>query len=148
MPAITRFAIDYLAVDSIRESEGALKRLFTCKEWLNGRLSKSCTGIKVDDIVSNRRFWSRCSSVVEVTASLVTVLRMADADKKATMGILYEGIERAKSAIGEKCSFVSKVIEIIERMWNTKIRRPIHYAGKYIFISLECFIVNYFFMKF
>ncbi|KAL4180124.1 hypothetical protein AMTRI_Chr13g90570 [Amborella trichopoda] len=146
-PAITRFATDYLAVDSIRQSEGALKRLFTCEEWLNDRLSKSSTGIKVDNIISNRLFWSRCSSVVEATAPLVTVLRMVDADKKATMGILYEGIERAKSAIGEKCNFASKVIEIIEKRWNTKFGRPIHYAGKYIFISLQCFSLNHFFMK-
>ncbi|ERM93864.1 hypothetical protein AMTR_s03848p00000490, partial [Amborella trichopoda] len=40
-PVITRFATDYLAVDSIRESEYAIKRLFTCEEWLNDRLSKS-----------------------------------------------------------------------------------------------------------
>ncbi|ERN13820.1 hypothetical protein AMTR_s00049p00217230 [Amborella trichopoda] len=33
--AITRFATDYLAVDSIRESEYALRRLFICEEWLN-----------------------------------------------------------------------------------------------------------------
>ncbi|ERN20063.1 hypothetical protein AMTR_s00071p00196870 [Amborella trichopoda] len=37
-PVIICFATDYLAVDSIRESEGTLKRLFTCKEWLNDRL--------------------------------------------------------------------------------------------------------------
>ncbi|KAL4198468.1 hypothetical protein AMTRI_Chr03g46030 [Amborella trichopoda] len=146
-PVIIRFATDYLAVDSIRQSEGALKRLFTCEEWLNDRLSKSSTGIKVDNIISNRLFWSRCSSIVEATAPLVTVLRMTDADKKATMGILYEGIERAKSAIGEKCNFASKVIEIIEKRWNTKFGRPIHYAGKYIFISLQCFSLNHFFMK-
>ncbi|ERM99928.1 hypothetical protein AMTR_s00110p00090690 [Amborella trichopoda] len=32
--AITCFVTNYLVVDSIRESEGALKRLFTCEEWL------------------------------------------------------------------------------------------------------------------
>ncbi|ERN17418.1 hypothetical protein AMTR_s00037p00224340 [Amborella trichopoda] len=42
-PAITRFATDYLVVDSIRESEGALKRLFICEEWLNDCLSTSST---------------------------------------------------------------------------------------------------------
>ncbi|ERM96750.1 hypothetical protein AMTR_s05557p00004620 [Amborella trichopoda] len=59
--AITRFATDYLAMDFIREYEGAIKRLFTSEEWLNDHLSKSSTGLKVDGIVSNRRFWSRCS---------------------------------------------------------------------------------------
>ncbi|ERN13783.1 hypothetical protein AMTR_s00049p00200660 [Amborella trichopoda] len=33
-PAITHFATDYLVVNSIRESEGAIKRLFTNEEWL------------------------------------------------------------------------------------------------------------------
>ncbi|ERM99986.1 hypothetical protein AMTR_s00110p00135430 [Amborella trichopoda] len=32
-PVLTRFTTDYLAVDSIQEFEGALKRLFTSEEW-------------------------------------------------------------------------------------------------------------------
>ncbi|XP_020528184.1 uncharacterized protein LOC110007961 [Amborella trichopoda] len=56
---------------------------------------------------------------------------MVDADKKATMCILYEGIEMTKSAIWQKCSFAIKLIEIIERRWNTKFGHPIHYTGYY-----------------
>ncbi|ERN00305.1 hypothetical protein AMTR_s00107p00103500 [Amborella trichopoda] len=54
--AITRFATDYLAMNSIVQSDAELRRMFTSEAWTKDKLAKSCEGRIVDGIISDKMF--------------------------------------------------------------------------------------------
>ncbi|KAL7246790.1 hypothetical protein ACSBR2_001822 [Camellia fascicularis] len=68
-PAITRFATNFIAIESIVIYEQQLRDMFNSDEWKNSRWGKAKTG----------------------------VLRLVDGDEKPTMGFIYEAIDRAKN---------------------------------------------------
>ena len=59
---------------------------------------------------------------------LVKVLKLVDQDKKPTLSIIYEAMDRAKLAkgIGET---LGKYWEVIDIRWANQLHRHLHAAG-------------------
>jgi hypothetical protein len=124
---VTRFATNFLNLESILETLLDLRRMFVSKKWLESPYAKKPEAEKIvkvvfdtsfsklieeiikvsfqvfiDDLLfyfQTLQFFYLCIiSYVQVSEPLVKVLRIVDGDK-APMGYLYEAMDRAKEAI-------------------------------------------------
>ena len=92
----TRFATNFLTLQSILENKEALRKMVVDNEWGSGskivRLSRSTRGVEFENVILRQSFWATCSKVIAISEPLVRTLRMVDSDKKPPMGYLYEAM--------------------------------------------------------
>ena len=70
---------------------------------------------------------------------LVKVLKLVDQDKKATLSIIYEAMDRAKSAIKASVKQWEKYWEVIDRRWEGQLHRHATGNKKIIYIFFIIF---------
>ena len=99
-PAITRFATNFLTLQSLIQQMANLRKMFSCDEWNASQWSKKAEGKDVVDKIYEKTFWKKAEEIVLFSEPLVKVLRMVDGDKP-TMGFIYEAMDQAKEAIKE-----------------------------------------------
>ncbi|KAL7204547.1 hypothetical protein ACSBR2_017590 [Camellia fascicularis] len=109
-PAITRFATNFIAIESIVRYKQQLRAMFNSDEWKNSRWGKAKTGqpYNVKKIILGKEFWQKATELCKVHEPLVRVLRLVDGDEKPTMGFIYEAIDRAKLAIKRDCRYYTE----------------------------------------
>ena len=96
-PAITRFATNFLSLQSMLRFKKELRQIFTCDKWLACPRAKTTIGNEICKIVlEDYWFWYQCKKIVKVSEPLVRVLRLVDGDEKPTMGYLYEAMDKKK----------------------------------------------------
>ena len=100
-PGITRFATEFIAIESLIRYQTELKKMCTSSEWgeFNREKSRRSTSAAVSDLILTDRFWRNAILVQSIMEPLVRVLKIVDQDKKPTMSIVYEAMDRAKLAI-------------------------------------------------
>ncbi|KAM2947696.1 hypothetical protein FF1_034803 [Malus domestica] len=89
-PAITRFATNYIALNSLLKKKAGLKQLFTSNDWANHNLSRSNTGRMVESIMLDHAFWTQSEHVCQVFEPLYKVLRIVDTEVYPAVGPIYE----------------------------------------------------------
>ncbi|CAH1420053.1 unnamed protein product [Lactuca virosa] len=87
-PGVTRFAATFLTLQSFMEKQEKLKHMFTSHEWTQSKWSRK-NGTGAYEIVIIRSFWNGVNLCLKVFSPLVKILRLADGDRKASMGFLY-----------------------------------------------------------
>ncbi|KAJ6823496.1 uncharacterized protein M6B38_383375 [Iris pallida] len=102
-PAITRFATNFLALDSILKHQADLKRMKKTRGWAENytklnRKNREKANIVIG-LIKSQTYWRGVAGVTAIFGPLIKVLRMVDSDDKAEMGHLYEAIDRAKFMI-------------------------------------------------
>jgi hypothetical protein len=132
-PAITRFATNFLTLQSLLQCQFELKQMFVCDEWRDCTYSRREDGRAIARVVYSDSFWEGVVEVCSVSEPLVKVLRLVDSDKPA-MGYLYEAMDRAKEAI--RAYYVGKgtpgfsrqmlLWDLIDSRWTGMLHRPIH----------------------
>ena len=96
-PAITRFATNFLSLQSMLRFKKELRQIFTCDKWLACPRAKTTIGNEICKIVlEDYSFWYQYKKIVKVSEPLVRVLRLVDGDEKPTMGYLYEAMDKKK----------------------------------------------------
>jgi len=95
----TRFATLYLSLQRLHQEKGNLRKMFTSDVWSNNKLSRVAKGREATKIVLMPSFWNQVVFTLKVMAPLVHVLRLVDGERKATMGYIYEAMEKAKEKI-------------------------------------------------
>ena len=72
----------------------------TTTEWreFNKERSRSVRD-KVSNLILTDRFWKNAREVQNIMDPLVRILKIVDQDKKPTVSIIYEAVDRAKLAI-------------------------------------------------
>ncbi|RVW76001.1 hypothetical protein CK203_052802 [Vitis vinifera] len=63
---------------------------------------------------------------------LVKVLKLVDQDKKPTLSIIYEAMDRAKLAIKASVKQWEKYWEVIDRRWEGQLHRHLHAAAYFL----------------
>eukprot|EP00253_Pinus_taeda_P032037 PITA_32037 len=136
-PAITRFAISFISLQSLLNSMWDVKRMFPSKEWRALPMSRKPEGEVVCRLVSYQEdFWAGVQEVCAITEPLVKVFQLVDGEKPP-MDYLYKAMDRAKKAIrayyddkGDD-GFQRQLLlwEVIDERWNNTLHRPIHAAG-------------------
>ncbi|XP_031250301.1 uncharacterized protein LOC116108172 [Pistacia vera] len=121
----TRFASNFLMLQSVLDLENELRLFVASSEWRSFDYCKTESGKRVTEIVQSE-FWARGREVIKTIESLVRVLRLVDGDG-STAGYLYEAMMMAKVAIKERCnSEASKYERIWELFKNCRVNNIIH----------------------
>eukprot|EP00253_Pinus_taeda_P033662 PITA_33662 len=134
-PAVTRFATNFISLQSVVEQKLNLKRMFLGPEWMASKHSKTLEGIEIVALVFNDDFWKDAEKIIAVTESLVRVLRMVDGDKPA-MGYIYEAMDLAKEAIKRRYeddeTKYMPLWDIIDALWDRQLHSPLHATGYFL----------------
>lgn len=129
-PAITRFATQFMQVESIVAQKQALKNMFDSNEFNDSKWGKEKSGpaFEAKQIVKSDSFWSKAADIMKVFEPIVKVLKLVDGDEKPTMGFVYEAIDRAKLAIEKNCRYHSHYTDIVDKRWHF-MHSDLHSAG-------------------
>ena len=71
---ITRFATNFLSLQSIVDKKANLRKMFSCDEWNESQWSKRDEGKEVADKVFEKTFWKKVEEIVLFSEPLVKVL--------------------------------------------------------------------------
>ena len=98
---ITRFAIEFISLECLIRYESDLKMMCTTNEWREFNKDRSIRNLrdKVFNLILTDRFWKKAKEFQTIMEPLVKVLKLVDQDKKLTLSIIYEAMDRAKLAI-------------------------------------------------
>ena len=127
-PATTRFATNYIALDSLLKKKSGIKQLFTSEDWANHNFNRSNAGRMVESIVLDHSFWTQSEHVCQVFEPLYKVLRIVDTEVYPTMGAIYELMRVVKEEL-EKKHGARWVIKIIDDRWYKTLYHDLHAAG-------------------
>ncbi|KAK4385538.1 hypothetical protein Sango_2677800 [Sesamum angolense] len=129
-PGITRFATEYIVLESLIRHQMELRQLCTCDEWrtFNNTARRRNEASQVSEIVLTERFWKKARECCAVMEPLVRVLKAVDQDKKPTLCIIYEAMDRAKMTIKASVRKWEKYWEIIDDRWYRQLHRHLHAA--------------------
>ncbi|XP_022899334.1 uncharacterized protein LOC111412634 [Olea europaea var. sylvestris] len=140
-PAPTRFATNFIALQSILIQKDPLRAMVTSREWTLSAYAKESKGKRFVDDVLDPVFWKECATIVQLTEPLVRVLRIVDSDEKPSMGYLYEAIHVAKSEMERRFqrrkNRIAPYLQIIQNRWDSQLRKNLHAAGHWLNPSFQ-----------
>ncbi|XP_052303624.1 uncharacterized protein LOC18105520 [Populus trichocarpa] len=132
-PAPTRFATNFIALQSILAHKDELRAMVTSREWVSSTYAKDIKGKKFVDSVLDSLFWEECVIIVRMSESLVRVLRLVDGDDRPSMGYLYDAIHHAKEEMMRRFQKrkprVKPFIDIINYRWDGQFYRNLFAAA-------------------
>ena len=78
-----------------------MKRMCTTNKWREFNKDRNRKGLrdKVSNLILTDRFLKKIGEVQTIMEPLVKVLKLVDQDKKSTVSIIYEAMDRDKLAI-------------------------------------------------
>ncbi|XP_042487548.1 uncharacterized protein LOC122067779 [Macadamia integrifolia] len=97
-PCKTRFALNFLMLQSIVEVEEKLRLLVASAKWRSLRNSRSFEANRVVNTIQRESFWNDSKEILRFMEPIIRVLRLVDSDG-ATSGYLYEAIERTREVL-------------------------------------------------
>ncbi|XP_038973326.1 uncharacterized protein LOC120105162 [Phoenix dactylifera] len=138
-PGVTRFATNFIALDSILEKRGALRQMFASSEWYDSRYSYAGTErSKIEDLVTRQPFWQQATTIVKAIKPLYEVLRAVDSEIYPLMGFLYHMMVKAKDQIMEADPAHGwSYINIIEQRWEAQMGTELHLAAYYLNLRFQ-----------
>ncbi|KAH9308769.1 hypothetical protein KI387_036680, partial [Taxus chinensis] len=77
-PAITRFATNFLTLQSLISQQQNLKRMFLSDEWNASKWSRKQDGKDTKKKLFDNLFWKKTAEIMKVAEPLVKVLRLVD----------------------------------------------------------------------
>ncbi|XP_073063748.1 uncharacterized protein [Primulina eburnea] len=133
-PEITRFATEFISIESLVRHTSDLKRLCTSAEWeeINNTSRRRKIAEKIVNIIMDARFWKRARDVCATMEPLVKVLKLVDQDKKPTMSIIYEAMDQAKLEIKENTKDWQSYWDVIDNHWYNQLHQHLHAAAYFL----------------
>ncbi|XP_073114865.1 uncharacterized protein [Elaeis guineensis] len=132
-PAPTRFATNFIALQSILGHKDVLRAMVTSREWTTSAYAKDSKGKKLTDDVLNSLFWNECATIVKLTEPLIRVLRIVDSDDRPSMGYLYHAMHQARDEMIKRFRRRKIVVEpylrIVDSRWDLQLHQNLHAAG-------------------
>ncbi|CAD6261061.1 unnamed protein product [Miscanthus lutarioriparius] len=129
-PGVTRFASNFLTLESIQEKKDQLRKMVVHSRWDSLKDVKSQKGKNATATISNPNFWKDVKLTLAVFEPLFKVLRLVDGDVKPSMGFVYGELLKAKRKIKEAlCNVESRfkdVIDIVEKKMAGRLDSPLH----------------------
>ena len=141
-PGVTRFASNFLTLQSLYEKKEQLRAMSQCDEWDKflglSHIKKNSKGVLATSTMTKPTFWSGVALCLRVFEPLIKVLRMVDSDIKPSLSFLYGDIIKAKEEIKTGFRNIEKtgnlnlynnVIEIIDDKMKDRLDSPLHKAA-------------------
>ncbi|KAJ0054584.1 hypothetical protein Pint_00777 [Pistacia integerrima] len=148
-PATTKFATNFLTLESLLEQRTGLKRMFQSNKWLSSRFAKSDEGKDMEKNVLNATFWKKMQYVKKSLEPVAEVLQKIDSDASRSISCIYNDMCRAKFAIkaihGDDVRKYGPFWNVIDNQWNLLFHHPLHVAAYFFNPSYRCrpdFIMN------
>ena len=121
---------------NIYEHKADLQALVVDTHFTGHKLGRSANGKAMSAIVLDNKFWDSCYTTCKLVGPLIRLLRIVDSDEKPSLGYVYEGMQRAKSAIKEmfrnKKTAYQPYTEIIKTRWDKHLKRSLHAAAYFL----------------
>jgi hypothetical protein len=133
-PAESRAAMNFVTLKNMYSLKDSLQTMVSSDEWIHYLLPKK-GGIEVSNLVSSVQYWSSCAVVIRITEPLVHLLKLVSSSKRPSMGYIYAGLYKAKTAIKKELVRKSNYMtywNIIDWRWDNHTRRPLHSAGFFL----------------
>ena len=127
-PGATRFATNYIALESLLKKRADLKKIFISDEWASHKLSRSTIGHDVEALMFDHTYWEKVSKLVSIYEPLYTVLRIVDSEVVPTLSFVYELIRVMKQNL-HQLNAKDWVKTIIADRWDRTLKHPLHAAG-------------------
>ena len=124
----TRFATNYIALDSLLKKRVDLKKIFISNEWASHKLSRTEVGHEVERLMFDHVYWEKVEKLVSIYEALYTVLRIVDSKVITTMPFVYELIRLMKENL-DRLKAKEWVKHIIADRWDITLKHPLHAAG-------------------
>ena len=84
-PRATRFATNYISLDSLLKKWVDMKKVFISNEWSSHKLSRTEVGHEVERLMFDHQYWEKVEKLVSIYEALYTVLRIVDLEVVPTM---------------------------------------------------------------
>ena len=127
-PRATRFATNYIALDSLLKNRANLKKFFISNEWSSHKLSRIVVGHEVERLMFDHQYWEKVEKLVSIYEALYTVLRIVDSEVVPTMPFVNELIWVMKANL-DRLKAKEWVKLIIADRWDRNLKHPLHAAG-------------------
>ena len=127
-PGATKFATNYIALDSLLKKRVDLKKIFISNEWASHKLSRTEVGHEVERLMFDHVYWEKVEKLVSIYEALYTVLRIVDSEVIPTMPFVYELIRLMKTNL-DRLKAKEWVKHIIADRWDRTLKHPLHAAG-------------------
>ena len=127
-PGATRFATNYIALESLLKKRADLKKIFISDEWASHKLSRSTIGHDVEVLMFDHTYWEKVSKLVSIYEPLYIVLRIVDSEVVPTLPFVYELIRVMKQNL-HQLNAKDWVKTIIADRWDRTLKHPLHAAG-------------------
>ncbi|XP_031378187.1 uncharacterized protein LOC116193587 [Punica granatum] len=135
-PAPTRFATNFIALQSILAQQNALRAMVTSSEWTSSSHAKESKAKEFVKLLFVDSFWSECAAIVQISEPLVRVLRIVDSDERPAMGFLLEAMYKAREEMLKRFNKRKKKIEpyinILDARWDRQLHKNLHAAGYWL----------------
>ena len=95
----TRFATNYIALESLLKKRVDLKKIFISNECASHKLSLMTIGHEVEKLMFDHANWEKVSKLVSIYETLYIVLRIVDFEVVLTMSFVYELIQVMKQIL-------------------------------------------------
>ncbi|XP_025651930.1 uncharacterized protein [Arachis hypogaea] len=132
-PAPTRFATNFIALQSILAQKDVLRAMVTSRKWTSSAYSKESKTKNFVDQVLDSKFWNQCIDIVKLTEPLVRVLGIIDSKDRAAMSFLYQAIYKAREEMVKRFQkrkrIVDPYLKILDTRWDSQLRKNLHAAG-------------------
>lgn len=129
-PGITRFATNFIALNSILQNKNGLKSMFASEEWQTSRYASTVDGKSIEQIILSSKFWDYVKEIVDTVEPLYVVLRLVDQEKIPQMGHVYYKLRMARENIKKNNPLrYQSYLNIIDRRWDIQMSRDLHLAG-------------------
>ena len=129
-PEATRFATNYIALDSFLKNMVDLKKIFISNEWTSHKLSRTEVGHEVERLMFDHVYWDKVEKLVSINEALYTVLRIVDSEVVPTMPFVYELIRLIKANL-YRLKAKEWVKHIIADRWDRTLKHPLHAVTNY-----------------
>ena len=100
----------------------------TTNEWREVNKDRSIRSLrdKVSDLILNDQFWKKAKEIQIIMEPLVKILKLVYQDKKPTLSIIYEVMDRAKLVIKASVKHWERYWEVIDERCANQLHRHLH----------------------
>ena len=123
----TRFATNYIALESLLKKRVDLKKLFMSDEWALHKLSRTNIGRDIEKLMFDHPYWDRVKHV-SYFEPLYVVLRIMDSEVVPTIAFVYKLMQVTKeNFIRQQVS--DWIFKVLKDRWEKTLKHPLHAAG-------------------
>ena len=128
-PGATRFATNYIVLESLLKKRVDLNKTFINDEWASHKLSRLTIGHEVEVLIFYHTYWEKVSKLVSIYETLYTVLRIVDSEVIPIIPFVYKLIQVIKKNL-HQLNIKDWVKTTVADRWDRTLKHPLHAADK------------------